>query len=631
MSQPRVQRVSLDRPGLPFAPEVSEALRTLKWEGCIWVVGVDNEFSRLRLDTVRQLALVRARLHALKQAIGSGQRFVWLVTSERDMGLNPDEASAVCDEYFAVNSAFSMGTGETTCTVVIGSARRDVIGFLLSFRSSEAVDVRRVVSHARRVVRAGLPIAAVLVREPGLAVSLGAYRRLFRGAFVGPWLRDAHAERGAAAFAATRALADDRRAVFACEDGFSSQALEPLLNRFEVVADLSWSAVADPDGAPAELNRHGAWLKAGAYYGHAFDPRTPAFAPPPQPVRIVRSPARNGFEATWRAWRGPAEDLAVLLDYFRFESYVQRVSDAATAQRYHEFKIFNRAPGGPTVRATLIEVDASLTNAGCALLVEECVARVRARELEVAEGDAFLAAARGEADARATASVEDALTRQIEAHTYLEQIPDSAPLRADVVEFLWSMAPSLGRTLEIGSGTGRLARELASRAAGYVCVDLDRAKMRSDLPRVSSVVADFNHLPFGPHTFESIIANNVLEHARDPLGALRELRRVLRPSGRLYALIPLDGLNSQFALPAHLWKADMTSIERALNMADLSVAYMDALNLYTLGIAGAFPSCYGRVCRLVATPTPAMLPQMTLSLARASRRVARRLGFHRGA
>jgi len=118
--------------------------------------------------------------------------------------------------------------------------------------------------------------------------------------------------------------------------------------------------------------------------------------------------------------------------------------------------------------------------------------------------------------------------------------------------------------------------------------------------RVSSVVGDLERLPFASGTFDCIIANNVLEHAADPEAALREVRRLLTPAGRLYALLPLDALNSAYDLPAHLWKTDMRGIALAAMTAGLQVHRAEAVNLYALGIAACFPSCFGWVCLLVA-------------------------------
>ena len=292
--------------------------------------------------------------------------------------------------------------------------------------------------------------------------------------------------------------------------------------------------------------------------------------------------------------------MELLLDYFRFEAFLSRLDDVAMAQRYHEFKVFARASGGPVVRTTLIELSGDTSDAVCARLVGECSERIAAGAATVAGGPAFFAAARTEAAARRSTIDRDVLARQRDAHGYLRDIPAAAPLRADVAAFLTTVPASLGTTLEIGAGTGRLARELQSRALRYVCVDLIPSALPNRDTILNSVAADFQHLPFPAGTFDSIIANNVLEHAADPLSALVELRRVLAPSGRLYALIPLDALSARYALPAHLWKADMPSIARALARAGFSTIQADGINMYALGIAGAFPSCFGWVCRLVA-------------------------------
>jgi len=99
----------------------------------------------------------------------------------------------------------------------------------------------------------------------------------------------------------------------------------------------------------------------------------------------------------------------------------------------------------------------------------------------------------------------------------------------------------LGRLLDIGTGTGRMA-ELFERSADYI-VALDkslamlrvaRAKLQH-LPteRVELVQGDFASLPFGDALFDTVLFHQVLHFAPDPAAALVEAGRVLRPGGRV--------------------------------------------------------------------------------------------------
>ncbi|MEZ4769667.1 MAG: class I SAM-dependent methyltransferase [Caldilineales bacterium] len=53
--------------------------------------------------------------------------------------------------------------------------------------------------------------------------------------------------------------------------------------------------------------------------------------------------------------------------------------------------------------------------------------------------------------------------------------------------------------------------------------------------------ADAQELPFGDDTFDAVLANHMLYHVPDIPHALQEIRRVLRPAGRLYAAVNGDG------------------------------------------------------------------------------------------
>ena len=93
--------------------------------------------------------------------------------------------------------------------------------------------------------------------------------------------------------------------------------------------------------------------------------------------------------------------------------------------------------------------------------------------------------------------------------------------------------------LECGCGTGAQTVQLAASSPGasIVSVDLSRdsvGQARRRAPSgVSFGVADAFSLPFRAVTFDHVFVCFVLEHLRDPLGALRSLCNVLRPGGTI--------------------------------------------------------------------------------------------------
>ena len=99
----------------------------------------------------------------------------------------------------------------------------------------------------------------------------------------------------------------------------------------------------------------------------------------------------------------------------------------------------------------------------------------------------------------------------------------------------------LGRLLDIGTGTGRMAELFAERAERIVALDKSLAMLRvaraklQHLPteRVELVQGDFGALPFAAASFDSVLFHQVLHFAQMPGAALAEAARVLRPGGRI--------------------------------------------------------------------------------------------------
>lgn len=96
-------------------------------------------------------------------------------------------------------------------------------------------------------------------------------------------------------------------------------------------------------------------------------------------------------------------------------------------------------------------------------------------------------------------------------------------------------APMLqGRLLDVGCGT-KPYRDLFS-VSEYVGMELD-----SELTRqrgVADVYYDGSCFPFEDASFDAVLCNQVLEHVFNPDDFVGEIRRVLRPGGRLLLTVP---------------------------------------------------------------------------------------------
>ncbi len=102
----------------------------------------------------------------------------------------------------------------------------------------------------------------------------------------------------------------------------------------------------------------------------------------------------------------------------------------------------------------------------------------------------------------------------------------------------------VGDLLDVGCGRGAILKLLASRTNRAVGVDIDanarqlaRAElMLAGIPNCSLRKGDMYRLPFSDDEFNTIIIDDVLVDAREPVRALQEARRLLRPGGRLFIM-----------------------------------------------------------------------------------------------
>ncbi len=99
----------------------------------------------------------------------------------------------------------------------------------------------------------------------------------------------------------------------------------------------------------------------------------------------------------------------------------------------------------------------------------------------------------------------------------------------------------LGRLLDIGTGTGRMAELFAERADTIVALDKSLAMLRvaraklQHLPtgQVELVQGDFASLPFPAESFDTVLFHQVLHFAQTPGAVIAETARVTRENGRI--------------------------------------------------------------------------------------------------
>lgn len=112
--------------------------------------------------------------------------------------------------------------------------------------------------------------------------------------------------------------------------------------------------------------------------------------------------------------------------------------------------------------------------------------------------------------------------------------------------FIWEYGSSLidlldpkpgQRILDLGCGTGHLARAIADRGAVVIGVDHSSAMIeqaRANYPGIQFEIADATDFS-GDTPFDAVFSNAVLHWVRDAEGAARSISRALKPGGRLVA------------------------------------------------------------------------------------------------
>lgn len=117
----------------------------------------------------------------------------------------------------------------------------------------------------------------------------------------------------------------------------------------------------------------------------------------------------------------------------------------------------------------------------------------------------------------------------------LQRLPD--PARYVLERPGW--VPEGGAVLDFGGGDGRWALRLAGgRGARVTVADIDEGALRRvpPYPLVRPTLLDGRGLPFCDGAFDLVFVNHVIHHVGDLAALLRDLRRVVKPGGRIVCI-----------------------------------------------------------------------------------------------
>ena len=156
--------------------------------------------------------------------------------------------------------------------------------------------------------------------------------------------------------------------------------------------------------------------------------------------------------------------------------------------------------------------------------------------------------------------------------------------------------------LDVGCGDGTLARYLVDEGHQVLGIDRDPYGLPDDVPGAHFELADANNLPYGYDSFDAVVAVASLHHNRDQGLVLSEMRRVLRPGGRIVVVgMAADTSMADYAVAAkdlarakwqerdkELWHPDVAEAEPQLSWDETKKLFEGYLEGSTWERAGTF-------------------------------------------
>ena len=111
--------------------------------------------------------------------------------------------------------------------------------------------------------------------------------------------------------------------------------------------------------------------------------------------------------------------------------------------------------------------------------------------------------------------------------------------------------------LDVGCASGHMISRVSRSFPGVSCTGLDVYDKaikyaKATYPNIRFRIGDAHKLPFKNNSFDAIICYETIEHVEHPAAVLRELKRVLKPGGRI--ILAMDSGNWLFRIVWAIWE-----------------------------------------------------------------------------
>jgi hypothetical protein len=131
-----------------------------------------------------------------------------------------------------------------------------------------------------------------------------------------------------------------------------------------------------------------------------------------------------------------------------------------------------------------------------------------------------------------------------------------------IIDFLHTLAPE-AMVLDAGAGFRKLPYPNVINLEIY------------DYPS-TDILASGDELPFEDATFDAVLSLAVLEHVRDPFRCADEITRVLKPGGKVFAMVAF--LQAEHGYPSHFFNATRFGVRALFEELNVESQFLDPSN-----------------------------------------------------